>query len=88
MTPNYGDAIADIVHGAGMFDLWGRMGWADIRRRYRRTVIGPFWTSVSLAIFIITMGVVWANLWKLDPKEYLPYTVIMRSLDRDVTRIR
>jgi ABC-type polysaccharide/polyol phosphate export permease len=73
MTPNYGEAIADIVHGARMSDLWGRMGWADIRRRYRRTVIGPFWTSLSLAIFIITMGIVWANLWKLDPKEYLPY---------------
>jgi ABC-type polysaccharide/polyol phosphate export permease len=73
MVPYYGEAIADIVQGARMSDIWGRMGWADTRRRYRRTTIGPFWTSLSLAIFVISMGVVWSNLWKLDPKEYLPY---------------
>ena len=53
--------------------MWGRMGWADTRRRYRRTVFGPFWSSVSLAIFVVSMGLVWANVWKLDPKEYLAF---------------
>jgi ABC-type polysaccharide/polyol phosphate export permease len=73
MSPNYGEAMADIVHGVWLSDMWGRMGWADIRRRYRRTIIGPFWSSLSLAIFVVSMGLVWANLWKMNPKEYLPY---------------
>jgi ABC-type polysaccharide/polyol phosphate export permease len=73
MNPNYVEAIADIIRGVWMVDLWGRMGWQDIKRRYRRTVFGPLWSSLSLAIFVTTLGFVWANLWKLDPKEYLPF---------------
>jgi ABC-type polysaccharide/polyol phosphate export permease len=73
MTPHYGEAIADFVEGVRLIDLWGRMGWAETKRRYRRTVIGPFWASFSLAIFVGMMGVVWATIFKIDPKEYLPY---------------
>jgi homopolymeric O-antigen transport system permease protein len=73
MIPNYVEAISDILRGIMSFDMWGRMGWQDTKRRYRRTVIGPFWASLSLAIFAVSLGLVWANLWKLDPKEYLPY---------------
>jgi ABC-type polysaccharide/polyol phosphate export permease len=73
MTPYYGEAIADFVEGVRLVDLWGRMGWAETKRRYRRTVIGPFWSSFSLAIFVGTMGIVWATIFKIDFKEYMPY---------------
>jgi ABC-type polysaccharide/polyol phosphate export permease len=73
MTPQYGEAIADLVKGIGLVDLWGRIGWADVKRRYRRTALGPFWSSFSLAVFVVAMGLVWANLWNINPKEYLPY---------------
>ena len=73
MTPHYQESIADIFAGIRVVPLWGRMGWADIRRRYRRTVFGPFWSSISLAIFVVALGLVWANLWNLDPKEYLSF---------------
>jgi ABC-type polysaccharide/polyol phosphate export permease len=73
MTPHYGEALADIAHGVTLVDMWGRMGWADVKRRYRRTVIGPFWQSLSLLIFVLAMSVVWASLFNMNVKEYLPY---------------
>jgi homopolymeric O-antigen transport system permease protein len=73
MTPQYGEAVADLFEGIGLVGLWGRMGWAEIKRRYRRTVFGPFWSTLSLAIFVGSMGFVWATLFKIDPKQYLPY---------------
>ena len=73
MTPEYGVAIADIVNGARNWDMWGRLGWREVKRRYRRTVVGPFWTTLSLAIFVVVLGVVWSRLWNQDPKTYLPY---------------
>lgn len=73
MTQHYAEAIHDIIQGVISYPMWGRLGWQDIRRRYRRTIIGPFWTTLSLAIFIVMLGIVWANLWKLDPKAYLPF---------------
>jgi ABC-type polysaccharide/polyol phosphate export permease len=54
---------ADLFGGLLRWDLWGRLGWLEVKRRYRRTVLGPFWTSMSFAIFIATFGAVGAGLW-------------------------
>ena len=72
MSP-YRVAWVDIVAGLGAADIWGRLGWRDTKRRYRRTAFGPFWTTVSLALFVTTLGLVWSNLWHREPKTYLPY---------------
>jgi ABC-type polysaccharide/polyol phosphate export permease len=73
MNARYAVALNDFVEGAAAWQMWGRLGWQEIRRRYRRTVIGPFWTTLSLGIFIGVLGIVWAGLWGQDPKAYLPY---------------
>jgi ABC-type polysaccharide/polyol phosphate export permease len=73
MTPQYDVAVTDFVQGVSAWDMWGRLGWQEIKRRYRRTAIGPFWTTLSLGIFISVLGVVWARLWGQDPKVYLPF---------------
>lgn len=66
-------AWLDVVVGMSAIDIWGRLGWRETKRRYRRTTFGPFWTTVGLALFVTTLGLVWANLWHRDPKVYLPY---------------
>ena len=66
-------ALMDVVAGVQATDIWGRLGWRETKRRYRRTVLGPFWSSFSLAIFVVTLGLVWSNLWHIDPKVYLPF---------------
>lgn len=63
----------DIVTGLFKFELWGRIGWLDVKRRYRRTVLGPFWTSATLAIYTVAVGVVGAGLFHQNINEYLPY---------------
>jgi ABC-type polysaccharide/polyol phosphate export permease len=39
----YEVALIDIVAGVLATDIWGRLGWRETKRRYRRTVFGPFW---------------------------------------------
>ena len=73
MVPQYDVALADFAEGVAAWRMWGRLAWQEIKRRYRRTTIGPFWTSLSLGIFIGVLGVVWAGLWNQDPKTYLPF---------------
>jgi ABC-type polysaccharide/polyol phosphate export permease len=53
--------------------MWTRLGWQEVRRRYRRTVIGPFWTTLSLGIFVLSMSIVWAKLWNQPVATYLPF---------------
>lgn len=73
MTPQYDVAISDFAQGISAWRMWGRLGWQEIKRRYRRTVIGPFWTTLSLGVFIFVLGLVWAQLWRQNPKTYLPF---------------
>jgi homopolymeric O-antigen transport system permease protein len=68
-------AEQDLVGGLLKADLWGRLGWLDVKRRYRRTLIGPFWTSISLAFYVMAVGIVGAGLWNQNIREYLPFLV-------------
>jgi ABC-type polysaccharide/polyol phosphate export permease len=70
---DYAKAISDIIEGASRWEMWGRLGWQEVKRRYRRTIIGPFWTTLSLAIFIFSLGLVWARLWHQPIETYLPF---------------
>ena len=66
-------ASQDLLEGLRRYDLWGRIGFMEIKRRYRRTVIGPFWSTISLAVLIAVMGTVGMGLWKQQPAEYVPF---------------
>ena len=66
-------AWKDLSEGLFKYQLWGRIGWLDVKRRYRRTVIGPFWSAATLALYIIAVGVVGAGLWHQGMNDYLPY---------------
>jgi ABC-type polysaccharide/polyol phosphate export permease len=68
-------AAEDIVGGALRWKLWGRLGWLEIKRRYRRTTLGPFWSSLTLLIFVIVMGSVGSGLLSRNSSEYLPFLV-------------
>jgi ABC-type polysaccharide/polyol phosphate export permease len=73
LAPLHKSAARDLVDGARRVELWVRLGWLDVKRRYRRTTLGPFWSVVSLAVFVVTIGTVGSGLWKLDPYVYIPY---------------
>lgn len=66
-------AAEDLIVGLQRTDLWGRMGWLDVKRRYQRTKIGPFWSSLTLAVYVLAVGSVGAGLWQQDFRTYLPY---------------
>jgi ABC-type polysaccharide/polyol phosphate export permease len=54
--------------------------------RFRRTRLGPFWHTLGLAAFVLTMGVVWSSIPRQDPVNYFRY--VTRQLDRvDADRI-
>ena len=75
VRPHVMGAWDDLVGGLRKYHLWGRLGWLEIKRRYRRTMIGPFWTCISLLIFVIVIGSVGSGLLSKQTAEYLPFLV-------------
>jgi lipopolysaccharide transport system permease protein len=63
----------DVWAGFSLWRLWGMLGWDDIRQRYRRSVLGPFWITLSMGVFIFVLGIIYARLFKVDVSTYLPF---------------
>jgi len=49
------------------------LGWNDIRGRYRRSVIGPFWITISMGVMIACIALVFGGIFKAPMGEYLPF---------------
>lgn len=57
-------------------DIWLALSFYDIKARYKRTVIGPFWLTLGTAITVLGMGFVWSSIFGLNVKEFLPYVAV------------
>jgi ABC-2 type transport system permease protein len=69
-------AVDDLVSGWRQRPLWGHLGWQDIRQRYRRSVLGPIWISISMAVTAIALGILYAGLFGNPLEEQLPYILV------------
>lgn len=52
------------------------LGWQDIRGRYRRSAIGPFWLTISMGLMIACIGLVFGQIFSTPMKEYLPFLAV------------
>jgi len=66
-------ALADLTGGWEQRELWGHLGWQDIKQRYRRSILGPIWITISMAVTAIALGILYAGLFGNDLSVQLPY---------------
>src|SRR3954464_16009608 len=63
----------DIAQGLANWQLWSMLGWNDIHQRYRRSALGPFWITISMAIFVVMLGFIYSKLFHQELAVFLPY---------------
>jgi ABC-2 type transport system permease protein/lipopolysaccharide transport system permease protein len=66
-------AIKDITDSRRLWPLWVKLGWNDILQRYRRSLLGPLWLTASMAIMVITLGIVYSKIFKVAPRDFIPF---------------
>jgi ABC-2 type transport system permease protein len=69
-------AVEDLVTGWHQRTLWGHLGWQDIRQRYRRSVLGPVWISISMAVTAVALGVLYAGLFGIPLERLMPHILV------------
>lgn len=69
-------AWADITEGIKQRELWGHLGWQDIKQRYRRSVIGPLWITLSMAVTAAGLGLLYSQLFDAQIATFLPYITV------------
>ena len=43
--------------------MWSALAFQDIRLRYRGSMLGPFWLTISTLVMVVAMGVIYAQLF-------------------------
>jgi len=66
-------ALQDLKKTLLHYPLWRHLGYLEVKQRYRRSVLGPWWITLSLAIFVLMMGIVFSRLFHQQISEYLPF---------------
>lgn len=69
-------ASLDVKEGIRRADIWLMLGWQDIRQRYRRSALGPFWLTLSTGITTVALGFVFSLLFKSPHERYFPYLAV------------
>lgn len=69
-------ALADLNESLRLSWFWFALGWVDILQRYRGSMLGPFWLTLTTAAFIAGLGPLYARLFNLNMEQYLPYLAI------------
>jgi len=66
----------DLYDGVANWRLWSMLGWNDIHQRYRRSAFGPFWITISMAIFVVLLGFIYSKLFHQELAVFLPYIAV------------
>lgn len=69
-------ALTDLRGSLSSLPLWTLLGWLEIRQRYSRSLLGPFWLTLSMAVMIGALGVVYGALFSMELSTYLPMLTV------------
>lgn len=65
--------LADVIGGLHSWRIWWMLAKNDVVRRYRRSRLGQFWLTLSMAVMIFGMGGVYSALFNQSMASYLPH---------------
>ncbi len=66
----------DLREALALWRLCWTLSWLDIKLRYRGSLLGPFWLTLSTGVMVAAMGVIYAGLFKMDLHQYLPFLAL------------
>jgi lipopolysaccharide transport system permease protein len=73
-------AVSDVRGGLQLWRLAWSLGWLDIRLRYRGSMLGPFWLTISTGVMVASLGFLYSALWQMSLRDYLPFLALSQVL--------
>jgi ABC-type polysaccharide/polyol phosphate export permease len=67
------EAMTDLWRGLMSYEIWTRFAFHEIRQRFRRSILGPFWLTLSMGIMVGALGLVFGTLFRQSIGDTLPY---------------
>jgi len=72
-TGGVGEAALDIGRAVKGVQLWASLAFQDIAARYRGSLLGPWWITLTMAALITGMSLLYSQLMHLSLQQYVPW---------------
>ena len=69
-------ALRDLRDGLANARVWQVLAWYEIRQRYKRSALGPFWLTISMGVLVACMGPLYGSLFGQPISSYFPFLAI------------
>jgi ABC-type polysaccharide/polyol phosphate export permease len=69
-------AVNDMREGLRRWRSWSYLSAENVKNRYRRTVLGPWWLTLQMGIFVTGITIVFGHLLHTGLREFLPYVAV------------
>ncbi|MDO5690952.1 MAG: ABC transporter permease [Pseudomonadota bacterium] len=69
-------ALNDWWHGTRQLRVWWTLARYDIVLRYRRSMLGPLWLTLSMGAMIAGIGPLYSQLFGINLTEFFPYLAL------------
>lgn len=66
-------AFTDVIDSLMRTNVWLHLGWIDIQQKYRGSILGPIWISISMVVFIGALSIVYTRLFNQDIQTFMPF---------------
>jgi lipopolysaccharide transport system permease protein len=76
MLGNLKSSVGDLIETQRRFRLVHILGWQDLKARYKRSLLGPFWLTLSTGVLIASMTLILGASMRIPMVDYLPYVTI------------
>lgn len=69
-------AFRDLRNSFARIGLAWSLATHDVGARYRGSVLGPFWITLSMGLMVLGIGFLYASLFNLPLEQFLPYVAL------------
>lgn len=69
-------AFRDLRSSAERIDLAWSLAWHDVVSRYRGSILGPLWITLSMGLMVLGIGFLWGELFRVSVHDFIPFVAL------------
>jgi ABC-type polysaccharide/polyol phosphate export permease len=69
-------ALRDLAHSGERLGLAWSLAWHDVVSRYRGSILGPFWITLSMGLMVLGIGFLYSRLLNIELAELMPFVAL------------
>lgn len=69
----YAETFLDIANALKSWRAWLLLAWFEIKHSYRGSILGPFWITITMGVFVFAVGLLYSQVFQANAAAYIPW---------------